>query len=174
MAPGDLASAHEIFEDVHRYWLDPSSSHWMRFRYSIRLFCNMGELALAQGDTAKAKAMSALCLEAASRTDSRKNLVKAHPLEGEIARARKEWKEAEYHLGHALNLARAVGNPPQLWKTHEAFGRLFEESGRHELASKAFNAARQVIDQVESSIQNQQLRASFQCAGFVRKIRALS
>jgi tetratricopeptide (TPR) repeat protein len=134
----------------------------------------MGELALAQGDIAKAKAMNARCFEGASRSDSRKNLVKAHRLEGEIARVRKEWKEAEYHLGQALDLARAIGNPPQLWKTHEAFGRLFEESGRQELASKAFNAAGQVIDKVESSLQNRELKASFQCAGFVRKIRGLT
>jgi DNA-binding NtrC family response regulator/tetratricopeptide (TPR) repeat protein len=174
MARGDLASAEEIFEGVHRYWLDPSTSQWMRFRYSIRLFCNMGELALAQGDIAKAKAMNALCFEGASRSDSRKNLVKAHRLEGEIARVRKEWQEAEYHLAQALDLARTIGNPPQLWKTHEAFGRLFEESGRHELASKAFNAARQVIDKVESSLQNPEFKVSFQCAGFVRKIRGLT
>jgi tetratricopeptide (TPR) repeat protein len=173
MARGDLSSAAEIFEGVHRYWLDSSTSQWMRFRYSIRLFCDMGELALARGDIANAKAMSALCIEGASRTESRKNLVKAHRLEGEIARTCREWDEAEYHLGKAIDLARMIGNPPQLWKTHGAFGRLFEESGRHELAAKAFSAARQVIAKVESSIQNQQLRTSFQCADFVRKIRGL-
>jgi DNA-binding NtrC family response regulator/tetratricopeptide (TPR) repeat protein len=174
MARGDLSSAGEIFEGVYRYWLDPLGSQWMRFRYSVRLMCNMGELALAQGDIAKAKAMNALCLEAASRTDSRKNLVKGYRLEGDIARTCKQWTEAEDHLRKALDLARVIGNPPQLWKTHEAFGRVFEESGRHELASKAFSAARQVIDKVESSIQNHQLRTSFQCAGFVRKIRGLT
>ena len=173
MARGDLASAEEIFQGVHRYWLDPSTSQWMRFRYSIRLFYDMGELALARGDLTKAKAMNALCLEAASRTDSRKNLVKAYRLEGEIAGARKESKEAEYYLGKALDLARTIGNPPQLWKTHEAFGRLFRESGRNELASKAFDAARHVIDKVESSLQSEDLRASFHGAGFVRKLREL-
>jgi tetratricopeptide (TPR) repeat protein len=174
MARADLATAEEIFEAVHQYWLDPAGSRWMRFRYSIRLFCNMGELALARGDLAKAKTMNALSLEGASRTNSKKNLVKAYRLEGEIARVRKQWKEAEYYLGQALEIARAIGNPPQLWKTHEAFGRLFQESGRPEPALRAFDAARQTIDRVESSLQTQELRTSFQAAGFVQKIRGLA
>lgn len=171
MARGDLAAAEEIFDDVYRYWQDPLGARWMRFRYSIRLFSNMGELALARGDIATARAMSARSLEGASRTDSKKNLVKAYRLEGEIARARKEWKEAEHYLGQALDIARAIGNPPQLWKTHAAFGRLFEESGRPELALRAFNAARAVIERVESTLQNQELRASFQGARLIQMLR---
>jgi tetratricopeptide (TPR) repeat protein len=173
MARGDLKSAEEIFEEVHRYYLDPAGSLWMRFRYSIRLFCDMGELALTRGDTAKAKAMNALSLEAASRTNSRKHLAKAHRLEGAIARVRKEWKESEYHLGQALDVARAIGSPPQLWQTHVELGRLYEESGRRELALKAYNAARGVIDKIETSLQNQDLRSGFQRADFVQKIRRL-
>ena len=48
----------------------------MRFRYSIRMFAGMGELALARGDLRAARSHSAECLELATRTGSRKNLVK--------------------------------------------------------------------------------------------------
>ena len=174
LARGDLASAEELFEGVYRYWQDRNTSEWMRFRYSIRLFGDMGELALTRGDLEKAGAMSRRCLESALRTESRKNLVKAYRLEGEIACARKQWKEAEQHFVQALEIARAIGNPPQLWNTHLAFGRLYEESGRSELASKAYDSARRVIDKVQTSLRNEDLRASFERAAFVQKIRSLT
>src|SRR6185503_54595 len=99
----------------------------------IRLLGDMGELALARGHLEQATEMCNRCLESASHTQSRKNLVKAYRLKGEIAAARMEWKEAEHYLGQSLNLARSIGNPPQLWKTHLAFGRLYEDTGRREL-----------------------------------------
>jgi DNA-binding NtrC family response regulator/tetratricopeptide (TPR) repeat protein len=174
LVQGDLVSAEEIFEDVYRYWEAPTTSQWMRFRYSIRLFGDMGEVALAHGDLEKAGAMSSRCLEAASHTKSRKNLVKAYRLKGEIAGARKEWNDAEKYLANALQIARSIGNPPQLWKTHLALGRLYEESGRRELASTAYKDARRVVDDVQASLQQEDLRASFERAAFVQKIRSLT
>ena len=70
--------------------------------------------------TVKARQMTTLALEAATRKASRKHLVWAYRLEGEIARARKESNDAERYFGQALKLAQAIGNPPQLWKTHQA------------------------------------------------------
>ena len=95
-------------------------------------------------------------------------------MEGEIAAAHKRWKEAEHYLAQALDIARRIGNPPHLWKTHLAFGRLYEESGRAELASKAYIAARRVIDQVQTSLRTEELRASFERAALVQKIRTLT
>jgi len=164
---GDLASADEFFQRVYRYWQDPSTSQWMRFRYSIRLLGDMGELALARGDLEQAAALNRQCLESASHTQSRKNLVKAYRLKGEIAAAHKEWKEAEHCLTQSLELAQLIGNPTQLWKTHFALGRLFEESGRDELAAKAYDSARSVIDKIQASLRTDELRASFRRASFV-------
>jgi tetratricopeptide (TPR) repeat protein len=174
LVQGDLDSAEEIFEDVYRYWEAPSTSQWMRFRYSIRLFGDMGEVALARGDLEKAVAMSSRCLEAASHTKSRKYLVKAYRLKGEIAAGRKEWKDAENYLGNALQIARSIGNPPQLWKTYVTLGRVYEESGRRELASNTYKDARRVVDEVQASLRQEDLRASFERAAFVQKIRSLT
>jgi tetratricopeptide (TPR) repeat protein len=174
LVQGDLASAEEILKGVYEYWEDPSTSEWMRFRYSIRLFGDMGEVALARGDLEKAGTMSGRCLEAASHTESRKNLVKAYRLKGEIAAARKEWKDTERYLENALQIARSIGNPPQLWKTHLALGRVYEESGRRELASNAYAHARRVVDEVQASLRQEDLRASFERATFVQQIRSLT
>ena len=90
-ARGDLPRAQEQYDGVYEYWKDPSTSQWMRFRYSIRMFAGMGELALARGDLCAARRHSAECLELATRTGSRKNLVKGWRLAGEIARAERDW-----------------------------------------------------------------------------------
>ena len=83
-ARGDLPLAQELYDGVYRYWKNPDCSQWMRFRYSIRMFASMGELALARGDLAAARTSSAECLDLATRTGSRKNLVKAWRLAGEL------------------------------------------------------------------------------------------
>ena len=171
---GDYAAAEEFFEGVYRFWQGPSTSEWMRFRYSIRLFSDMGELALARGDFEKASEMSNRGMEAASRTGSRKNLVKAYRLKGEIATARREWTEAEHYLGSALQIARSIGNPTQLWKTHVSFARLYEASGRREHAFKAYFSARAVVDKVHASLRKEDLRATFERAAFVQMIRSVA
>jgi hypothetical protein len=73
--------------------LNPDSSYWLKFRYSIRMFAGLGELALARGDFAAARSHSAECLALATRTGSRKNLVKSWRLASEIARAERDWTQ---------------------------------------------------------------------------------
>jgi len=118
--------------------------------------------------------MSNRGMEAASRTGSRKNLVKAYRLKGEIATARREWTEAEHYLGSALQIARSIGNPTQLWKTHVSFARLYEASGRREHAFKAYFSARAVVDKVHASLRKEDLRATFERAAFVQMIRSVA
>ena len=57
--------------------------------------CGLGELALARGDLSAARSHSAECLELATRTASRKNLVKGWRLAGEIAHAEGDKDAAE-------------------------------------------------------------------------------
>ena len=83
---GDLALARDYLEGVHRLVKAPSTSEWMRWRYSIHLFASLGELALARGHLDETRAHADECLERATRTRSRKYLVKGWRLRGELAR----------------------------------------------------------------------------------------
>jgi len=170
LAQGDLAQAGEVFEGVQAFARDPATSGWMRFRYSIRLFASMGELALARGDLAGARACADRCLEAATRTTSRKNLVKGWRLTGEIACAARRWDEAEAALSEALLVAERIGNPPQLWRTHAALARLHLARGRPDAARHANAAARVVLDRMRAVLPDGALRAALESAPLVRRV----
>jgi class 3 adenylate cyclase/tetratricopeptide (TPR) repeat protein len=170
----DLVLAQEFLEGVYNLAKDPATSDWMRWRYSTHLFASLGDLWLARGDYAKAREFCDHCLGIATRTSSKKNLVKGWRLKGEIALARREWDEAEIALGQALITAQAIGNPTQLWKTHVALGRLYVATKKPELAEKGFKSAQWIIDRVKASLQNPGLRASFENAPIIQRIYEMS
>jgi tetratricopeptide (TPR) repeat protein len=172
-ARGDLSLAQELYDDVYRYAKDPGTSRWMRFRYSIRMFAGLGELALARGDLTAARTYSAECLDLATRTGSRKNLVKGWRLAGELARAQREWDRAEQHLRTALDLAASIGNPVQYWKTELALGQLLSDAGRHDEAHKAFQRAYLRMQAVRESLRHERLQQAFEKSGELRLVHGL-
>jgi class 3 adenylate cyclase/tetratricopeptide (TPR) repeat protein len=174
MAKGDPALAREFLDGVHRLVKDPGTSEWMRWRYSTHLFASLSELSLTRGDAEKAREFADQCLELATRSRAKKNLVKGWRLKGEIAVARKQWDEAEAALREALKIAEAVGNPTQLWKTHAALGRLHGERKSPDAAWQAYHAARLVVDGIKHRLQNPRLRASLEAAPAIQRVHQLS
>jgi hypothetical protein len=127
----------------------------MRFRYSIRLFVGLGEVALRRGETALAREHAAQGRDLATRTGSRKNLVKAWRLSGEIATDERRWEEAEAALRQALGFAEAIASPPQLWRTHAAIAHFHAARRRADAAR-----ARAVVDRVRETFAHPDLRRS--------------
>jgi tetratricopeptide (TPR) repeat protein len=158
---GDLVLAQEFLDRVYRLVHDPATSERMKWRYTIHLFASLGELWLARGDFTKAREFADQCLALATRTTSRKYLVKGWRLMGEIALACDQWDEADGALRQALTIAQAIGNPTQLWKTHLAYGHLSAAIRKPEMARQAFGAARDVIERVKGSLRDPGLRAVF-------------
>ncbi|MBI4641566.1 MAG: hypothetical protein HY731_12780, partial [Candidatus Tectomicrobia bacterium] len=174
LAKGDLTLAQEILEGVHRLVDDPANTGTTKWRHSMHLFTSLGELWLARRDLGKAREFAGQCLEIATRTNSRKYLVKGWRLKGEIALARRQWDEAEGALRQALTMAQVIGNPTQLWKTHAALGRFYAEGKRQEAARQAYQAAREVIEGMKSRFQNPELRASLENFSLIRQVYELS
>ena len=170
LARGDLAGAAEIFAGMERMAADPATSPWMRYRYTNRLWASMGELALARGDLDGARARARQCLEAATRSNARKNLVKGWRLTGEIACAAHRWEEAHTALNEALVVAAAIRNPTQLWRTHRAFGAYHAARGEKETAHEAYRAARAVVDDMLVAVTAPELRASLEALPAVREL----
>jgi class 3 adenylate cyclase/tetratricopeptide (TPR) repeat protein len=170
LAQGDLALAQEFLDGVYRLAHDPATTEWMRWRYSMHLFASLGDLWLARGEPVKAGEFVDQCLEIATRTNSRKYLVRGWRLIGEIALARRQWDEAERALQQALTIAQAIGNPTQLWKTHLAYGHLYTAIRKPEMAQQAYSAARNVIERVKGNLRDPGLRASLESSPLMRCI----
>jgi class 3 adenylate cyclase/tetratricopeptide (TPR) repeat protein len=167
---GDLALAHEYLEGVYGLVKHPQTSEWMRWRYSLHLFASLGELALARGDFDEARTHADECLERATRTRSRKYVVKGWRLRGEVALARRTWDDADHALREALAVAEFIGNPTQLWRTHTALAALRSQRNEPEAARQAHDAARGVIERVKSGVRNPRLRASLEGASHLRRM----
>jgi tetratricopeptide (TPR) repeat protein len=167
-ARGDLALSREYFESTYRLARKPSTSDWLKWRYSQHLFAGLGEAWLASDDPAKAADFCNQCLELATRTDSRKYLARGWRLKGEIAAAHLQWEEAEEALREALTFAKRLGNPTQLWKTHLALGQLYHDTQRTDAARSSLAAARTVIDGVGRSLQTPELKQGFERSPQIR------
>jgi transcriptional regulator with AAA-type ATPase domain/tetratricopeptide (TPR) repeat protein len=155
---GDLVRAQDQYDEVYRYFLNPDNSLWMRYRYSIRMFAGMGELALSRGDLSAAKSHSAQCLELATRTGSRKNLVKAWRLAGRLAQADGDMDAAEGHYRTSLDIAASIGNPVQHWKADIALGRFLDDVKRPDEAQHAFARAFALMQRVREGLRDDRLR----------------
>jgi Flp pilus assembly protein TadD len=98
-------------------------------------------------------------------------IVKGHRLRAEALVALGRLDLADGDLKIALELARQVGNPPQLWKTLVALGGLRQAQGRPEDARNAYRDALAVIDGVAGQLTDESLRATFLASDHVQRIR---
>jgi tetratricopeptide (TPR) repeat protein len=146
----------------------------MKWRYSMHLFASLGDFWLARGEPAAAQEFAAQCLDIATRTNSRKYLVKGRRLLGEIALACHQQDEAIGWLQQALTLAQTIGNPTQLWKTHLALGRLHAAAKQPEQARQAYQAAREVIERVKATLRNSELRTGLENSSLIQHMYDLS
>jgi tetratricopeptide (TPR) repeat protein len=171
---GDLEQAQRYLEKVYADTQQRGKwgEEWMKWRYAQHLYHSLGELWLAKGDAAQTLECAEACLKLAEPTMSRKNLVKGWRLKGQALLAQGQGEQAEAALARALTMAREIGNPPQLWKTYQALGALYEWQADLERAQAAYQSALDVIDGVaEERLQDQELQRTFLAARPVQAIR---
>jgi predicted ATPase/class 3 adenylate cyclase len=171
---GDVEQAQSYLEKVHRAAQQRGTwgEEYMKWRYSQHLYHSLGELWLAKGDAGQALVFAEECLKLAEPTASRKNLVKGWRLKGQALLAQGQGEQAEAALSRALTMAREIGNPPQLWKTFQALGALYEARADPGGARAAYRSAMEVIEGVAARLQNQALRRTFLQAQPVQELRA--
>jgi tetratricopeptide (TPR) repeat protein len=168
LTQGDPGLAREFFESVHGLARKPSTSDWMKWRYSQHLLVGLGENSLALDDPAKAADFCNQCLDLATHTDSKKYLVRGWRLEAEVAVARLQWEEAEAALRKSLTYAKRVRNPTQLWKTQLALGQSYRDTRRIGAARSSFAAARKVIEGMGESLKTPELKEGFDRSPLIR------
>ncbi len=129
-----------------------------------------GRLWLARGDLDKARTFTDQCLEVATRTMSRKYLVRGWRLRGEIAFASRAWDESEAALRRALTIAERVGNPTQLWKTHATLGALHAAVRRPGASARAYRSAVDVVERMKASVDDPNLAETLASAPPIREL----
>ncbi len=143
----------------------------MLWRFSQHYFHSYGELHSARGDPKSAFMLAEKCLRLAEETNARKNIVKARRLRGQARTALEDLAAAETDITGALELAIEIGNPGQIWKTHEALGDLRRAQGRAAEARVAYSDALAVLDGVAASLTDEKLRQTLLGSIAVRRLR---
>jgi len=128
---------------------------------------------VARGDQDKAREWTDRCLELATRSRAPKNLVKGWRLRGEIALGRRQWDDATAALDRALEIARSLGNPTQLWRTYDALTRLHDARRDPDAARHAARAAREVLEGVRGRLRDERLRAAFDASTAIQRVYRL-
>jgi tetratricopeptide (TPR) repeat protein len=170
---GDIEQAQQYLEKVyhdsqrHGKWGEEA----MKWRYSQHCCHSLGELWLTKGDPDKALIFAEECLKVAEPTESRKNIIKGWRLRGQAYCLQGRLGEAEAILQKTLAVAKQIGNPPQLWKTYQALGQVYERQGTPDRARSAYASALEVIEGVASRLQDQELKRVFLSAQPVQEIR---
>jgi class 3 adenylate cyclase/tetratricopeptide (TPR) repeat protein len=168
LAKSDRGLAREFFSKAHAIVNNPSTSEWMRWRYSQHMFAGYGETCLALDEPAKANEFADQCLDLATRTKSGKYLARAWRLKGSIALTKLRREEAEESLRRALGFAEQIGNPSQLWRTHLALSQLYRDTRQVDNARTAARAARTVLDAIGQSLKTPELREAFEHSFLIR------
>ena len=169
MARGDLAAAAQALDESFHIVQHPPPSLWMTWRYSTHCHASLAQLALLQGDAARARRHAEQCLELATATRSRKYESWGWRLMGESATARRAWPEADQALRSALAIAQAIRHPRQTWLAQIALGRLHQASGRQEDARAAHGAAWHIVKDLRDRTGDPGLRRGLESLPLVRE-----
>jgi len=170
LSRGDLALAADVLDEAVHIVQHPPESRWMTWRYSTHCWVNLGELALARGDAARAERHANQALEIAVPTRSRKYEIRAWRVKGDAALRRGKLDEAEDALRRALALALEIGEPREQWLNHAARGRLLAARGDAAGARLAYRVAQDVVDRVRTSLRHPELRAGFERVPVIHEI----
>ena len=108
----DDSLAREHYEEVHGVARKPSTSDWMKWRYSQHSFAGLGRGLARLGRSGKGRRFLQPVPGARDPHRSRKYLVRGWRLKGEIARARLQWEDAEKALRKSLTLRSGSATRP--------------------------------------------------------------
>ncbi|HUI24879.1 MAG TPA: adenylate/guanylate cyclase domain-containing protein [Candidatus Kryptonia bacterium] len=151
LARGDLVGAEPYLAEVAAILAD-SRNEWMTWRYRMHYELSAAELAIARGELAQARKLIESCLVAAQRTNSRKYIAKATRLLAACHLAAGDLAASEQLMGTALEIARAMGNPPQLWHSLVVRGRVLHALGRRDEAARLWGEAQSSIASVSQHL----------------------
>lgn len=143
LARGDLDAAEEHLDVVAAILAD-AANEWMTWRYSMHFQLAAADLLLLRGDLVRAEERIAGALAAAERTGSRRYKVRGQRAMARWHAASGNLTGAETFATNAIDLARSIGNPPQIWQALLDRAHIRESSGQFDAAGDYHDAGKQI------------------------------
>jgi tetratricopeptide (TPR) repeat protein len=81
-----------------------------------------------------------------------------------------KFDEAETQMKSALSLAKQLGNPTLLWKTHQSFGKLYLKIGNVKDAKLEFNDALSVVNEIANGLTDIVLKKKYLESDTIQKL----
>ena len=133
---------------------------WMQWRWQFVLYRALGELALAQGQHEEAWIHATESLRLAMQSDSRKHIVRAQHLQGEILAATDQLDDAVQTFTRVIRQADQLGTPREVWLGKAALGKVLMRLHRDEAAETLLTEATQELEAIADALRTPQLRKS--------------
>jgi class 3 adenylate cyclase/tetratricopeptide (TPR) repeat protein len=150
---------HGKAEDyLQRAWNLLEEDTWYRWRWHIPLLRARGALALAEKRLDDAWKFAAESLEMASRSDSRKHIVRARRLQGMVLAANGRLDEAAGILESSIALAAQIGTRPDVWMARLNLGQVLLKLGKDREAEEQFKSALGTLEALANNVHTPALK----------------
>jgi predicted ATPase/DNA-binding CsgD family transcriptional regulator len=155
ISQGDLSQAELVLNAA----LDPQTpAQTMAQRL---MWCAQVELALAQGNPARALDMTDMLIASDPNTSEGRNILRVSKSRGEAQMALKQPIEAELALNAAFTIAKEQEARPMQWRNYVLLGNIYQGQERHTEAEHVFAIARTIIEELATTIADESLRDNF-------------
>jgi tetratricopeptide (TPR) repeat protein len=161
VAEGDFEQAKKYLEGLSKKAETDPGYLFARHRWEVRQLCTLGEISLHKDETDEAMQCAHKAFEIAEKTLNKRGMIKASCLMGEIYITKKDFSKAEETLNEAIANAKEIGNPPQLWRTYYALGKLKEAQGLKQEAKEKYREALKVTERTAWLLTDKKIRDIF-------------
>ena len=168
---GDLPAARHHLESAHENAYHQQYA-FCRPRWLPRSLLDLGQYWLTVGEPARSQEMlDELRRHAVTdRFAFRKYQLRAAGLQGLVLAAAGREQEAGAALDRALELAVALHNPGELWRTHATLARFHQARNCPQLASRHYREARRIVEGIAAGLTDTNLRDAFLGSAVVREL----
>ena len=133
---------------------------------------SFGDLCLAREETDRALGLADECLALAEPSESKKYMVKGRRLRGQALLSAGDIPGALVEMKTAVQIAKALGNPPQLWKSYVGLAEVLMASSESAASDDALREAGKVVAEVAKGLDDESLRNDFLNSDEIRAIGA--
>jgi tetratricopeptide (TPR) repeat protein len=170
----DQGKTEEAWDRIKSFEEESKSPDYYRSRdrWEARLDFLTSLILLQRGNVDDAEARIAKKLEISRREHTKKIEGRFLRLLGEVQMKRNDFDHAISSMSEAILILKEVGNPRQLWQTHESLAAVYDKMGRLSEAREQRGAAAELIHKTANGLSDRNLREGFLNANPIRDILA--